>query len=68
MCKTAKKASGREYSVDTGFISYSDDLRGKQQIYFFFTTVQTDPGAHPAPCIMRLGYGIDHSPPSSAEV
>jgi hypothetical protein len=43
----------------------------------FFTHVQTGPGAHPASCTMgtgyfpgvkRLGHGVDHPPPPSAEV
>jgi hypothetical protein len=44
---------------------------------FFFTHVQTGPGAHPASCTMgtksfpgvkRLGSGADHPPLPSAEV
>jgi hypothetical protein len=43
----------------------------------FFAAVQTGPGAHPASCTMgtgsfpgvkRPGRGVDHPPPSSAEV
>jgi hypothetical protein len=43
----------------------------------FFAHVQTDPGTHPASCTMgigsfpgvrRPGRGVDHPPPSSAEV
>jgi len=43
----------------------------------FSTPIQTDPGAHPAYYIMgtgsfpgakRAGYGVEHPPPSSAEV
>jgi len=43
----------------------------------FSAPVQTGPGAHPASCTMstgsfpgvkRLGHGVDHPPPSSAEV
>jgi hypothetical protein len=43
----------------------------------FYAPVQTSPGAHPASCTMgtrsfpgvkRPGHGIDHPPPSSAEV
>jgi hypothetical protein len=43
----------------------------------FFVYVQTGPGAHPASCIMGTGSivgvkwqgrGVDHPPPSSAEV
>jgi len=43
----------------------------------FFTPVHTDPGAHPAsytmgtgslPGVKRPGRGVDHPPPSSAEV
>jgi hypothetical protein len=45
--------------------------------YRFSAPVQTGPGAHPASCTMgtgsftgvkRLGRGVDHPPPSSAEV
>jgi hypothetical protein len=44
---------------------------------FFPTPVQAGPGAHPASCTMgtgsfpgvkRPGRGVDHPPPSSAEV
>jgi len=43
----------------------------------FFAPVQSGPGAHPAFCtvgtgsfpgVKRLGRGVDHPPPSSAEV
>jgi len=43
----------------------------------FSTPVQISPGAHPAsytmgtgffPGVNRLGHGVDHPPPSSAEV
>jgi hypothetical protein len=43
----------------------------------FYSPVQTGPGAYPASCIMGTGSfpgvkrperGLDHSPPSSAEV
>jgi hypothetical protein len=43
----------------------------------FSAPIQTDPGAHPASCTMgtgsfpevkRPGRGVDHPPPSSAEV
>jgi len=43
----------------------------------FSAPVQTDPGAHPTsytmgtgsfPGVKRLGHGIDHPPPSNAEV
>ena len=43
----------------------------------FFAPVQIDPGAHPAfytmgtgsfPGVKRPGRGVDHPPPSSAEV
>jgi hypothetical protein len=39
----------------------------------FSAPVQTGPGAHPASCTMgtglkRPGRGVDHPPPSSAEV
>jgi hypothetical protein len=43
----------------------------------FFPPVQTGPGAHPASCAMgtgsflgvkRPGRGVDHLPPSSAEI
>jgi hypothetical protein len=43
----------------------------------FTATVQTDPGDHPAfytmstvsvPGVKRPGLGVDHTPPSSAEV
>jgi len=69
---------GRDSSVDVA-TCYALDGPGTESRWGrrFYAPVQTDPGAHPASCIMgtasfpgvkRPGRGVGHPPPSSAEV
>jgi len=74
-----QKKSGRDSSVSIA-THYGLDGRGiesRRGEARFFTPVQTGPGAHPASCAMGsgsfpglkgTGRGVDHLPPSTAEV